>query len=118
MYIYTYIVFFCYHELLLMLTVKHLMSCFWNLKQSNNQLTIHVDRSEVNKLRCELIQYQKPCTNQVSMHLHNLQLITAWMLIFFHHIFRLLLRQRITLWPQASVRCKMWDIYSFLVYNS
>ena len=50
------------------------MSCFWNLKQSNNQLTIHVDRSEVNKLRCELIQYQKPCTNQVSMHLHNLQI--------------------------------------------
>lgn len=45
--------------------------CFWDLnnEQSNNQLIIHVNCSEVNKLRCELIQYQKACTNQVSMTL-------------------------------------------------
>lgn len=59
-----------HHNLMLMLTVTYLASTYlWDLKQSNDQFTIHVGCSEVNKLRCELIQYQKPCTNQVRMTL-------------------------------------------------
>jgi len=107
-----------YHNLLLMLTVTHLTSTyFWALKQSNNKFTIHVDCSEVNKLRCELIQYQKPCTNQVRMTFAQPPITQCLMLIFVHPIFRLLLRKRRMLWPQASTQCKMLDFYSFIVYN-